>query len=97
MDNSQMQKLNTQQSDSVTTHFETGLTTQLSSFSSTKLGLKQRYMLDFLKDLKKSDVKRETTKEARDGVSEVDTEVLTEDLSQKEVLFQEIKGLLADF
>ena len=93
-----MQNLNIKLTDTTTTHFDTGLLKpQLNPFSSTKLGLKQRYMMDFLKALKKSDVKKETTKEAVKNTNEYISEVANGELSQKDVLFQEIKGLLADF
>lgn len=50
-----MQNLDILQTDSVTTLFDT----QLSSFSSTEQNLKQRYMQDFLKDLKKSEAEKQ--------------------------------------
>lgn len=53
------------------------LSAQAESFSSTESGVKQRYMIDFLEELKQSDIKKERT--------------------PKEVLFEEIKVLLADF
>jgi len=72
-----MQNLDIQNSDSNGSHLNHQVGSQVSPFSSTKLELKQRYMQDFLKDLKKSEEKETTT--------------------SKKVLFEEIKGLLADF
>ena len=68
-----MQNLDTLKSDSATAHFAS----KVKSFSSTTLELKQRYMQDFLKDLKKSEEKEVS--------------------STKDILFEEIKGMLADF
>lgn len=53
------------------------LSSQAGSFSSTESSLKQRYMKDFLEELKESENKKTR--------------------APKEVLFEEIKALLADF
>ena len=77
-----MQNLNILEPDSLAQSLNLDFQPQMSTFSSTKLKLKQRYMQDFLKDLKKSDVSKSSN---------------TETKPSKEVLFEEIKGLLSDF